>query len=400
VIYRLTIDCFCTTPEVARACTALAADRRFVKSRLAVHPGGLAEAVRHYADTPTAQVVIVEAAGDSRTMLELLGQLAEVCVAGTRVMVVGQVNDVGIYRALLARGVSDYLVSPLTTEDLAAAIQAIFADPTAVPRGRLIGFFGARGGVGSSTLAHNTAWALAEYTGEESVALDLDLAFGTVGLAFNVDARQTAGELLGDAERIDAQLLDRLLVKQGPRLSLLPAPSALRDWPAIELDVLDRLFDLARQLAPFIVVDLPHLWAPWLRHALEMVDELVIVALPDLPNLRDVKALFDGVGAHRGPQAPTRLVLNRVDAYRKTQLSAKDFEETLKVRPAARVPFDPIFGAASNNGQMLGEMAKHHRTVEIIRQLAFLVGGRPPTPSRRLAWASLSAWLKPAKRAR
>jgi pilus assembly protein CpaE len=396
VIHRLAIDCFFATPDVQAAFEGLRGDRGFAKSRVSLHPGGLAAAIAHYADNPTPQVVIVEETGDQRAMLDRLGHLAEVCVAGTRVVVVAGVNDVGTYRALLAQGVSEYLIAPVTTNELADAVAAIFADPTATPRGRLIAFFGARGGVGSSTLAHNTAWAIAEQTAEEVVLLDLDLPFGTVGLAFDADARQTVGELLGDAERIDTQLLDRLLVKRSARLQLLPSPGDLRDWPMIDIDVLDKLFDLVRQIAPFVVVDLPHLWSPWIAHALGAVDDLVVVAQPDLPNLRDVKALFDGVGARRGEKSPTRLVLNKVDAYRKTQLTAKDFEETLKVKPTVSVPFDPIFGTASNNGQMIGEFAKTHRIVDIVTRLAVVVSGRPVTRKRRWANARdrLSGWLK------
>jgi pilus assembly protein CpaE len=400
VIYRLTIDGFHLTPEVAAALDELRVDRRFAKSRVALMPGGLPAAVAHYADNGSPQVVIVEEGDDDQAMLSRLAQLAEVCLAGTRVIVIGRLNDIGVYRTLLTRGVSEYLIPPVSAEQIAGAIAAMFADPSSTSRGRLIAFFGARGGVGSSTLAHNTAWCLARATAEEVVVADLDLAFGTLALAFNVDTRQTVGDLLGDPDRIDAQLIDRLALKHDARLHLLPSPSDLRDWPAIEVETIDRLFDLLRQVAAFAVVDLPHLWTPWISHSLETADELVVVAQPDLPNLRDAKTLFDGVGQRRDAHLPTHLVLNKVDAYRKTQLLAKDFEETLKVRPALSLPFDPIFGQASNNGQMLGDLAKTHKAVQSLEHLARLVGGRPEAPRRRPRLGMLTAWLKTSKPAK
>ncbi|MBF0307773.1 MAG: hypothetical protein HQL41_19310 [Alphaproteobacteria bacterium] len=109
-----------------------------------------------------------------------------------------------------------------------------------------------------------------------------------------------------------------------------------------------------------------------------------MTALPDLANLRDCKNLWDVVAAKRGETAPTRLLLNRMDAYKKTQLSPKDFEETLGVAPFATVPFDPqLFGTAANNGQMLGEAAKGHKVAESITQMAVQLTGRQQIAAKK-----------------
>lgn len=399
MIYRLTIDCFSVTRDLADAFGAMQGDRLLGKSRITQRDGGLLAAIDHYRDNASAQLVIVEESGDRQQMLDRLARLAEVCVAGTRVMVIGHLNDIGTYRTLIARGVSDYLIAPVTSAGLVAAVEALFQDPAAAPRGRLIAFFAARGGAGASTLAHNTAWSLAHATGEPVLLMDLDLAFGTLGLAFNSEARQTAGELLGLPERIDAQLLDRIVVKYDDHLLLLPSRGDLRDLPPLDPEALDRLLDLARQMASFVVVDLPHLWAPWVSQVLETADDLVLVAQPDLPNLRDCKNLLDHLARRRGDRLPARLVLNKQDAYRKSQLSAKDFHETLKVQPALVLPFDPLFGELSNNGQMLGEAAKSHKLAASFGQLANLVSGRDGLSPKGKAGAAtaLAGWLKKAR---
>ena len=399
MIYRLTIDCFHATGPVAEAMAGFQGDRLLAKSRVSLRDGGLLAAINHYSANASAQLVIVEESGDRQQILDRLGQLAEVCIAGTRVMVIGHLNDIGTYRALVGQGVSEYLIAPVTTADLVAAVETLFHDPSAAPRGRLIAFFAARGGAGASTLAHNTAWTLGRSVGEQVLLVDLDLAFGTLGLAFNTEARQTVGELLGTPERIDGQLLDRIVVKHDDHLLLMPSRADLRDPPVIEPESVDRLLDLVRQMASFVVVDLPHLWAPWIRHVLETADDLVIVARPDLPSLRDTKNLLEILGKRRGDKAPTRVVINKQDVYRKSQLSAKDFAETLKVEPTLALPFDPVFGELSNNGQMLGEAVKAHRLVDSFTQLASLVSGRQSLPARRKASANdaVTAWLKKAK---
>ncbi len=402
MIYRLTIDGFHAGPALAEALEGLQRDRLFAKSRIQLHPGGLSAAIEHYRTNASPQLVIVEETGDEAAMIDRLHQLAEVCVAESRVVVVGGVNDIGAYRRLIAQGVSDYLVGPASTPQIIAAVESLYADPAAAPRGRLIAFFAARGGAGSSTLAHNTGWAVADLTGEDVMLVDLDQAFGTLGLAFNIEVRQTVGELLGEPERIDAQLLDRLLVKYDDHLQLLPSPSQLRDWPPIDAETIDRLLDVTRRMAPFVVLDLPHLWSPWVQHVLDMADELVLVAQPDLPNLRDLKALLDLLGERRADKGSIHLVLNKQDAQKKTQLTARDFEETLKVRPSQSIAFDPIFGEASNNGQMLGEVAKTHKLTEVINQLALQVSRRQAAQAKRKIPAKdvLAGWLKKAKMAR
>lgn len=376
MIYKLHIDAFAATPETARVFGQLREDRDLAKSRIAVHDGGLAAAARFYAENPTPQVILVEEVGDDREMMEHLGMLAEVCEPGTKVIVVGQLNDIGVYRTLMAQGVSEYLYAPVTVRQITDTLGAIFADPSAAPRGRLLAVFGARGGVGASTLAQNVAWETAQALGEDIIYIDFDVSFGTSPLAFNAEAKNDLGDALAQPERIDAVLLERFLVRYGDHLQILMGAGDLRAQPSYDPEAVDKVMEVARQMAPVVVADVPHIWAPWTEQLLRTADDLVVVAQPDLANLRDCKNLVEQVIGRRG-DLPTRLVLNRVDAYKKTQLSAKDFQETLGFAPALSIPFDPnLFGTASNHGQMLGETARTHKTVEALRHLAGQMTGR------------------------
>lgn len=394
MLYRLSIDAFAATPAFRAAVQDLAADPIFAKCAVGLFDGGLAAAAAHYQAQATPQLVLVEEPGDAGLLQDRLAQLAEVCVAGTRVMVAGAVNDIVVYRRLLAQGVSDYLVTPLAPGQLNQAVRSLFDDPEAAPKGRLLAFYGARGGAGASTLAQNAAWNLAR-AGDAVIYLDLDLAFGTSGLAFNADARQTVGELLGEPERIDAQLLDRILVRQDDHLRLLPSAADLRDPPPIEVETVEHLLDLSRRMAAILVVDLPHLWAPWVRHVLERADELVLVSVPDLASLRDAKALLDLLSPRRGDR-PTHLVLNRQDATKRNQLTSKDFSETLKRTPTLILPQEPSFIEAANNGQMLTEQAKGNKTVEAFRQFSLSLSGRAAPKAAGGGLAGLVRQLKEA----
>ncbi len=397
MIYRLSIDAFAVSPDVAEMFKAVRDDRSLSKSRIEVLPGGLPAAVEHYRGRATPQVILVEVEGGAETVQAEIGRLAEVCEPGTRVIVIGHVNDIGLYRALMAQGVSEYLVRPVAARQVLGALSAAFDDPDAPARGRLIGVWGVRGGVGASTLAQNLAWEIGRATAEGVIYIDLDIAFGTSLLAFNIDVKQTVADALGHPERLDPVLMERFLAAYDDHLHVLAAPGDPRAQVAITVEALDKLLDMALRMAAVVVVDIPRLWAPWTEHLLGSADDLIAVATPDLFCLKDAKIVLDLVGPKRG-EAP-RLVLNRTDAARKTQLSAKDFEENLGVKPALALPFDPaLFGEAANAGQMLGEASKTHKVVEQIQAFAGQIYGRTAAARKpagdRSGIQSLLGWLK------
>lgn len=387
MIQRLTIDAFTATPETAAVLRQVQIDRQLGKSRVTVEAGGLPAAVAHYSQTATPQVVVVEE-DDPATLLEQLEQLAEVCEHGTRVVVIGSVNDITLYRSLIGRGISDYLVRPVDAHQLITALTGLFADPSSAPKGRVIACWGARGGVGSSTLAQNLAWGLGRYLQESVIYVDLDLAFGTSVLAFNIDAKQTVVDALAHPERLDEVLMERCMVDYDDHLQILASPGDCRIHASISLDSLEHMIDLAARMASVVVLDVPHVWADWTEHLLSMVDEVVMIATPDFASLRDAKSLIDVLAPRRGGGAPPRLVLNKVDPSRRTQLTAKDFEETIKVAPSLLIPSEPqVFGEAANNGQMVGEAAKSHKINQVLNQLVESLAGKAP-PSRKATFKS------------
>lgn len=394
MLIRVTIDAFALTPEVAEVMKQVRDDRAFAKARMAVHPGGLAGAIAYYADKPSPQLIVVEDEGDEAALLERLDALAEVCEPGTRVVVVGALNDIKLYRTLMGHGISEYLVRPVAPRQLADAITGLFADPGAAPKGRLVVFWGARGGAGASTLAQNLAWVLGKGQADPAIYVDLDLAFGTSLLAFNLEAKQHAAEALASPERLDAVLLERFLANYDDKLNVLPSVGDIHQCPTVTVEAVDKLLDLACRAAPVVVVDLPHLWAEWTEHLLVVADEVVVVSAPDLASLRDTKALLEVLAARRGEGAPPRLVINKVDAYKKTQLHTKDFEETLGVKPALVLPFEPqLFGQAANNGQMLAEASKGAKVNEMLAGFAVQLAG-VNSAKKVVKRKSLLDWLR------
>ncbi|MGE7153545.1 AAA family ATPase [Methylorubrum rhodesianum] len=374
---RITIQAFCETAETAAMIEGTASDRRMQKAHVKVQMGGGAAALEAYRHAPTPNVIVIEFVGLKSRPLECLDQLAEVCDEGTKVLVIGHVNDVLLYRQFIQRGVSEYLMAPVEPVDLIAAISDLFAAPGAKPVGRTIAVYGARGGVGSSTIAHNLAWTVAREHGTATVIADLDVAFGTAGLNFNQDPPQGIAEAVFAPERLDANLLDRLLSKCADNLSLLSAPATLDRTVDLTEPAFDALTDLLRATVPCIVLDVPHQWSAWNRRVLVGADEILIVAAPDLAGLRNVKNLLALLHQQRPNDARARVVLNGVGMPKRPEIAAAEFAKALDVPLQAVIPFEPaLFGTAANNGQMIAEVQAGSKPAEIFSELAAAVTGR------------------------
>jgi pilus assembly protein CpaE len=364
-----------------------------------VQLGGLQAAVDHHAGSVAPNLLIVETRLQGKAAVEEIDRLAEVCDPSTKVVIVGRVNDVELYRELMRRGVSEYMVAPLNPLHLIEVISGLYLNPDASPIGRVVAFVGARGGVGSSTIAHNVGWCIAEQIKVNTAIVDLDLAFGTAGLDFNEETGQGVADALSAPERLDDVLLERLLLKCGEHLSLFTAPATIdRDFDA-EPNAYEAVIDAVRQMTPCVIVDIPHLWAPWVKQTLLAADDIVIVATPDLASLRNAKGMADMLKQARPNDSAPKLVLNQVGMPKRPEIPVKDFGETVGLPVALSLPFDPaLFGAANNNGQMLYEVQPRAAVSEAVMRMAETLTGRVPVADEKSVLPFLS-FLKGKKRA-
>jgi pilus assembly protein CpaE len=298
------------------------------KAHLKVHMGGIATAIEFYHSAQTPNLIVVESREEPRKLLASLTQLAEVCDSSSKVVVIGHYNDVWLYRELVRFGISEYVVAPISMADILSVISSIFVDPAAEPLGRSVAFIGAKGGVGSSTLAHNVGWAMSSLFSSEVVVADLDLAFGTANINFDQD--------------------------------------------------------LAQRSAPYLVLDVPHLWSAWSKSVLMQADDVVITATPELANLRNTKNLIDTLRRLRPNDGPPKLVINQAGVPKRPEISPEDFAEPLGLEPMAVIPFDAgLFGNAANNGRMLGETDANHAAVRMIDEIAHVLTGRAEIKAKK-----------------
>jgi pilus assembly protein CpaE len=368
---RISIQAFCEDTNTAATLQAATVDRRLARTQFTVHLHGLRAALALYRNTATPNLIIIESLLEGEALMADLEGLAEVCDPGTKIIVIGHVNDVAVYRQLLRRGVSEYLVAPVNVVQVIDCISTLYRNSNSNPLGQMIAFVGVKGGSGSSTVCHNTAWAISELLQSEVAIADLDLPFGTAALDFNQDPGRGILDALFAPERLDAVLLDRLLSRCSERLSLFAAPSTLDRAYDPQPEACGTVLEVLRENIPWIAVDVPHLWTEWARQVVVQCDQIVLTAVPDLANLRNTKNILDQLKLARPNDKPPILVLNQLGVPRRPEISSEDFSDALMLEPYIEIRFDAqLFGAAANNGQMLEEMARNSVPAEQFRLLA------------------------------
>ncbi len=391
-IPKVDIAVFCQSEEVREAIGTAAIDRRMARATVAVKAGGIKEAAALYGGVTSPNLVVVESDEGEARLMAALETLAMECVTGTKVIVIGRSNDVGLYKKLLDAGVSDYLVTPLEPMDFVAAVHRCFRHSTEEKLGRIVAFVGAKGGTGSSTLAHNVAYAMSKRVDADVLLADLDLQSGTLGLNFDIEAKHGMVDVLQSPDRLDDVLLRRLAVSYTDRLHLLPATTDLDKFINLREEDVDHLLDVARSSSWHVVVDLPYALTQWTRKILLEADEIVITATPDLAGMRNARSLVDFLRKARPNDPPPRLVLNKVGTPKLQEIKPKDFLAAVGLEESVSFAFDPsLFGAAANNGRLVIESAPDSKAGKAIVSLAWRVGG---TRERRTRVKGMKALLQ------
>lgn len=356
---QIAIHAFCDRQETAGCIHEMTRDWRMRRTNSKIYMGGLSAAIDYYHKENTPGLVIIESGMRGAELFNQLEQLASVCDEGTKVVIIGAANDIRLYRQLMDKGVSDYLVPPLHPLNIIRSLSDLYSDPESPFTGRAVAFFGSKGGVGSSTLAHNIAYTLAERMMQETALIDLDSSWGTTALDFAYDSASGLEEALAEPDRLDDTLLDRIMVRHTERLSLLPTSSSLNSKPVFNSDAYEAVVAAVRSVSPLALLDVPHIWADWTTNILTTVDDVVITTVPDLANLRNTKNLVDFLKAQRPNDGEPILVLNQTGRCKSKddEISVENFAGAVGLEPALVIGFDPdTFSRACNEGKMLPEM--------------------------------------------
>ena len=367
----ISVHAFCDRQETAHCINETTRDWRMKRTNVKIYMGGLPAAIEFYRKENTPSLIVIESGMRGDELFNQLEQLASVCDEGTKVVMIGAANDIRLYRQLMDKGISDYLVPPLHPLHVIRALGELYSDPDQPFIGRVAAFFGAKGGVGSSALAHNTAWVLSETLMQETALIDLDASWGTTGLDFSYDNMSGLEEALGEPDRLDETLMDRIMIRHTQKLSILPTSGSLNTKPVMESASYEAVVNAVRAISPLSILDMPHYWTDWTTNVLTSVDDVVVTATPDLAGMRNAKNLIDFLKTQRPNDPPPILILNCVGMSPKTEISVKDFGAMVGLEPNIVIGWDPdSHFEATNEGKMLTEVKTAASTVQGLAYLA------------------------------
>lgn len=377
---------FCVSADTRALLESVATDRYMLRASTTIADGGPATAAALYRAKPATvpQAIILEYSADLDAFIAGLEQLALTCHQDVKVIVLGRVNDISVYRRLTDIGVADYLVQPCEAQSVVAAVSRAFRQSPGAKVGHVTAVLGARGGAGASSIALNLAWSMSRDLKRPTILVDLDTAFGTAAHALNKPAQQGIGTAIGlTADRgLDETLLERLIVDCGAGLHLLPSPASLSNPFDHRSDTFDAVVDLLRTTHANIILDLPHGWTPMIHQTIAQAGSFVLVSTCDLASVRNAKAIIDTATEARSGAAPLT-VLNAVGIPKRGDPTPQQIASAA-FQPAAVVPFDPaLFGTAETNGQALAQVTPKHPAVAEIAALARRINGvRHPSTGR------------------
>ncbi|MGE5269782.1 MAG: AAA family ATPase [Thiohalocapsa sp.] len=341
-------------------------------------------ALRRIREGAAPRILILDLS-DSAAPIAELSAARSIGGPDLRILALGTVNDVGLFRDLLAAGASDYLVKPVSREALAIGLEKRSTSTAGggAGLGQVVAFIGSRGGVGTTTAAVAFAWLLAEQHKENTVLVDLDLHFGTVALNLDADPGSGLCEALEQPSRIDALFVDRATVKVSETLRTLAAEAAVAETLMIDAGAIDvLLYELRRKFA-WVVIDLPRSVTPTQRVVLGAASRVVILCERSLAGLRDTIRLQTLMREH-APQTQVLLVDAGASGERAT-VGKSEFEKAVGKSLDASLSHDPkSTGAATNAGQPLPVAAPRSPVVREIEHLIGTMAGPSETQKRKI----------------
>lgn len=343
--------------------------------------GGLRNAVQSLSVAASPNILMVDLSESGDPLNDING-LAEVCEPGTVVIAIGQVNDVRLYRDLLASGIHDYLLKPLSAGALRDSLnqaQAVFAaprasDPEAAKRHISTAVVGTRGGVGASMLATSLAWLFSDEHKLPTALLDLDVHFGTGALALDLEPGRGLTDAIDNPSRIDGLFIERAMVRANENLAILSAEAPINAPLMTDGSAFVQLEEEFRQVFEMTMIDLPRNMLINFPHLLADVNVVVLATEMTLASARDTIRILAWLKTN-APHALPIIVANKVQSGT-GEISKADFEASIERKIDFTVPYDVKASTnAAKLGQTFVDANKSSKATTVVKQLAERVMG-------------------------
>lgn len=341
--------------------------------------GGLRNAVQSLSVSASPNILFVDMS-ESGDPINDINALAEVCEPGTVVIAAGQVNDVRLYRDLLSSGIQDYLLKPLSLEQVRESLTMAQAMLTAPKHAdmqddkphHMMAVVGVRGGVGASLVSTSLAWAMSEQAGRQTALLDLDVHFGTGALTLDLEPGRGLIDAIDNPSRIDGLFIERAMVRASDKLSLLSAEAPIHQPVMTDGSAFFQLEEELRGAFEMTIVDIPRQVLIPFPHLVSEAGTILLVSDVTLAAARDTIRLLSWF-KQNVPGARVVLVANKFQNA-VGELSRKEFESSIERQIDVVIPFDPkLVSQSAKLGKSYAEVCKGTKAAQVWSNLTRLI---------------------------
>ncbi|MBI1885863.1 MAG: AAA family ATPase [Chloroflexi bacterium] len=311
------------------------------------------------------------------------------------IIVYSSLKDQATIRRAMQAGAKDYLNAPLKEEELISSVHAALAqeerrrqrlagdaeEPVAV--GTVITVFGAKGGIGKTTIAANLATALVQKTNQSVVLVDLDTRFGDVAILMDVPVERSIADLAAAEEEIDKEMVQSCLYTHNTGVTVLPAPIRPTEWRSVHAGHIERIVNQLAQSYDYVILDVPGTFNDIVARALELATILLLVATVDMASLKDTLLAIDMLRSWNYPQDKIKLVINATNDA--NDANPNDVKRMLGRDVFWFIPYDRNISAATQVGMPIVVAKPQSKAAAAMTDMAQALAGirRQQPPSQQ-----------------
>lgn len=322
-IPSISIGAFLLSDELDKSLTDLYENEGVGRAKLNRYWGG-SQAALQQLNIESYDLILIEFDDEAQNIGSIVEKIASMCPSGTKAIVAGRVNDINLYRNLIDLGVSEYIPAPFCKDKIKKSLVNIYCENTS-EQCRSIAFIGSKGGVGTSVLAHNVAHYTSEKLKRSTILVDFDLNFGISNFNFRVNNKKEFQDVIGGINSIDSILMKRILFEASDRLSVFSYKSPIQKTQNISKDIINRIHEQCRQLTDFAILDIGNELSAKHNDLINSVNDIVIVAEPNIINLRNTVSIIDFIKDLCSITPRIIIILNNVNKNGNTEIPKSEF---------------------------------------------------------------------------
>jgi pilus assembly protein CpaE len=331
----------------------------------------------------TPEVVVVALEEPIARSLQTVESVGDV-LPQVPIVAYSSIGDPSYIRRAMQVGVKDYLVAPLQDEDLGRSINSALAqeerrqqrltgevEPQAY--GTVVTVFGAKGGIGKTTIATNLATALVQKTGQSVALVDLDTRFGDVAILMDMPTDRSISDLALPDEEIDREAVQSCLYTHGTGVAILPSPIRPSEWHSINPGHIEKVVSVLATTHDYVLLDTPGTFNDIVSRALEMCTILLLTATPDLASLKDTILALEMLRSWSFPSEKVKIVINHTsDAHSDARV---DIRRVLGKEVFWTIPYDRNITQTTQLGMPIVAAKPKAKASQSFTELAYTIGG-------------------------